>query len=368
MSWRGRAVLGGPARAASGLGARRTPARRSRPGAARRPAPRWPRPLHEDGSAQQRQPGPRSVTTSAIQSAASRAETSVILSARTARRRARRRNRAAGWQCRGPVRHQRQPAAVMVDHHRQVAVVALIRRSHRCRCGAGPRTESSALFGVRPRPGPRSRPRCARRSASIRTARGFRTRHRQPGHRVIKRIRVPGVMARPRHRHHGRPRARGGTPRPAHRPPAPPAPCPDPGPAPTGADPHPGRTRAPCGRSGHKRRHHQLGAVSPLLVELGSPPRSPCAYRHPTAHAITSHCARRCPLLRFLTLDKPETLSDNDVRLFRPQTHPRNGQKSPRFGRGHVDVAVHQRCVLVGRRPGVTDYGRRVSPPQTVVF
>ena len=34
------------------------------------------------------------------------------------------------------------------------------------------------------------------------------------------------------------------------------------------------------------------------------------------------------PRLWFLTFDKPETLSDNDVRLPRPETHPRNGQKS----------------------------------------
>jgi hypothetical protein len=36
--------------------------------------------------------------------------------------------------------------------------------------------------------------------------------------------------------------------------------------------------------------------------------------------------------LWFLTFDKPETLSDNDVRLPRPETHPRNGQKSPFCG------------------------------------
>jgi hypothetical protein len=37
-------------------------------------------------------------------------------------------------------------------------------------------------------------------------------------------------------------------------------------------------------------------------------------------------------LLLVLTFDKPETLSDNDVRLPRPETHPRNGQKSPFCG------------------------------------
>ena len=134
-------------------------------------------------------------------------------------------------------------------------------------------------------------------------------------------------------------RARGSSPA-AHRPPAPPAPCPNPGPA-TGADPHPGHTRAPCGRSGHSGATPRFAAApAPPPARRRQPPprrtrcpRSPCAYRHPTAHAITSHCARRCPLLRFLTLDKPETLSDNDVRLFRPQTHPRNVSEEPQICR-----------------------------------
>ena len=63
-------------------------------------------------------------------------------------------------------------------------------------------------------------------------------------------------------------------------------------------------------------------------------PRSPCGGRHPAAHAITSYCARRCWLLWFLTFDKPETLSDNDVRPPRSRTHPRIGQKSPIFAPG----------------------------------
>ena len=63
--------------------------------------------------------------------------------------------------------------------------------------------------------------------------------------------------------------------------------------------------------------------------------RAPSAYRHPAAHAITSHCARRCPLLWFLTFDKPETLSDNDVRLLSPRTHPRKCQKSQKSLRFH---------------------------------
>ena len=61
--------------------------------------------------------------------------------------------------------------------------------------------------------------------------------------------------------------------------------------------------------------------------------RSPCAYRHPAAPAITSHCARRCLLLWFLTFDKPETLSDNDVRPLNAATNPRKRQRSHIFER-----------------------------------
>ena len=105
-------------------------------------------------------------------------------------------------------------------------------------------------------------------------------------------------------------------------------------PAPT---PHPGHTKAPCGRSGHsgaKPRFVVAPAPPPAQPRQRPPgrtrcPRSPSAYRHPTAHAITSHCARRCPLLWFLTFNKPETLSDNDVRPLRSATRPRKCQKSP---------------------------------------
>ncbi len=37
-------------------------------------------------------------------------------------------------------------------------------------------------------------------------------------------------------------------------------------------------------------------------------------------------------VLVFLILDKPETLSHNDVRLLRTQTHPRKCQKSHELG------------------------------------
>ncbi len=47
-------------------------------------------------------------------------------------------------------------------------------------------------------------------------------------------------------------------------------------------------------------------------------------------------------LLVFLILDKPETLSHNDVRLLRTQTHPRKCQKSPKtVGIGGFRVCSH---------------------------
>jgi len=117
----------------------------------------------------------------------------------------------------------------------------------------------------------------------------------------------------------------------APRPPALPVPFPNPGPA-TGAYPHRGHTRVLCGRSAHSAvKHRCVGAPAPPPARRRPPRptprlRSPCGDRHPAAHAITSHCARRCLLLWFLTFDKPETLSDHDVRLLRPKTHPRNRQ------------------------------------------
>ena len=82
------------------------------------------------------------------------------------------------------------------------------------------------------------------------------------------------------------------------------------------AEPRPGRTRATT--SWAPSAPSSSNSMSSITV----------AYRHPTAHAITSHCARRCPFLWFLTLDKPETLSDNDVRPLTSTPHPRMGQKS----------------------------------------
>ena len=122
--------------------------------------------------------------------------------------------------------------------------------------------------------------------------------------------------------------------------------------------PSPGHTRAPFGRSDHsdaKPRCVALPAPPPAGRRQSPPrrtrcPRSPSAYRHPTAHAITSHCARRCPLLWFLTFDKPETLSDNDVRPLRSATRPRKCHKSP-ISRSFVPKSVPKRS-LIFCRPG----------------
>jgi hypothetical protein len=105
------------------------------------------------------------------------------------------------------------------------------------------------------------------------------------------------------------------------RPPASPAPCPNPGPA-TGADHRRGHTGAPEPRSGHIDPTPSCAAgPGPPPTPLRRPapgraqsPRSRCGGRHPTPHAIASHCARRCSLPWFLTFHKPETLSHNDVR------------------------------------------------------
>jgi MerR family transcriptional regulator, copper efflux regulator len=90
-------------------------------------------------------------------------------------------------------------------------------------------------------------------------------------------------------------------------------------------------------------KHHFVAAPAPLPTcrPRRLPPRTPrtrcprsrCAGRHPAAPAIASHCARRCPLLWFLTFDKPETLSGNDVRLSSGATPPTEVSQEPRFGR-----------------------------------
>jgi hypothetical protein len=67
----------------------------------------------------------------------------------------------------------------------------------------------------------------------------------------------------------------------------------------------------------HPRRRH---SAADLLLELDL-----LDHRAPfdTQQAITSHCARRCLLLRFLTFDKPETSSHNNMRLIASTTHHR---------------------------------------------
>nr|VTP02550.1 hypothetical protein BIN_B_04571 [Mycobacterium riyadhense] len=195
-----------------------------------------------------------------------------------------------------------------------------------------PRTGRRAAR-CRSRPGPRSRRRCARRSASTRTPRFSNTPPpaTPPCHRTRRYARHGDAPTAP-----PPPSVHGwGSSPVVLRPPAPPAPRPNPGRA-TRAGPHRGHTRAPCGHSGVK--HHFAAAPEPppawrprrlpLRIPRTRCPQSPCAGRHPAAHAITSHCARRCPLLWFLTFDKPETLSHNDVRLFTSIAGPRKRQRS----------------------------------------
>ena len=77
-----------------------------------------------------------------------------------------------------------QPAAVVVDHHRQVLVVALVGDL----IDADPAQTGEpvdALLGVGPDPG-HDRPDGAPGDPHQLAHRGFRTRHRQPGHRVIE--------------------------------------------------------------------------------------------------------------------------------------------------------------------------------------
>ena len=132
------------------------------------------------------------------------------------------------------------------------------------------------------------------------------------------------------------PSARGWDTRPAaRRPPATPAPCPGPVPA-TGAGPHPDRRTAPSARSDRSGPAHPAAAAHvrppphhPRRRHRTRSPRSPPAYRHPAAHAITSNCARRFLALRFLTYDKPETLSDNDVRPFSTCYTPMEASEEP---------------------------------------
>ena len=166
-----------------------------------------------------------------------------------------------------------QPATVVVDHHRQVVVVALVGDL----IDTDPaqiREPVDALFGVGPDPG-HDRPHGAPGDPHQLAHRGFRARHRQPGHRVIEGKGVPGMMTRPRHRHHGRPMRGAVHPRriglqhhlhgaPIQAPPA----------APTLTPVIPGRPAAAAATAARNTaswphpRHHQLGAVSPLLVEL----------------------------------------------------------------------------------------------------
>ena len=168
-----------------------------------------------------------------------------------------------------------QPAAVVVDHDRDVVVSALI----------GDLVDADTpqigkpinrLISISPHPRD-DRPHGAPGDPHQLTHRGFRTRHGQPGHSVIEGIGMSGMMARPRHRDHRRPISGAVDPRGVglqhhlHR-----APIQGPPAAPTfttvivfgkrrlgPAAPTPTRHRASRPHPGH----HQLGAARALLVE-----------------------------------------------------------------------------------------------------
>jgi hypothetical protein len=198
--------------------------------------------------------------------------------------------------------------------------------------------DRSMRLSVSPTPGPPSPPRCARRSASVDTPRFSNTPRpaRPPRHRRRRYARRGGVLTAPlspsAHERRSFPR-RIRLLHHLHR-----APIQAPPPAPTFTAVIPGRpTPATATTTRHPASwpypgHHQLHPVGLLLTEL-NPLDHSAAVDTQTADAIASHCARRCSLLRFLTSDKPETLSHNDVPALTSTTHPRIHQKSQKSRR-----------------------------------
>ena len=159
---------------------------------------------------------------------------------------------------------------------------------------------------------------------------------RPPGHRNS--VGMPGTVARPGHRGHRRPVFGAAHPRRLgleHHLHGAPIQAPPPARTLTPVIPRPPTaTTAAAARnptSWPHPRQHPAGRCQPgpRRTPRTRCPRSPCACRHPTAHEITSHCARRCPLPWFLTLDKPETLSDNDVRPTHPENPPTEMSQEP---------------------------------------
>lgn len=84
-------------------------------------------------------------------------------------------------------------------------------------------------------------------------------------------------------------------------------------------------------------------SMSSITVRLSTP--------DPATRGITSRCACRCPVLRFLTFISPETLSDNDVRLPSPTIHRRQHQGEP----GVAAVRLQIGCC----RRTTSEFGRR---------
>ena len=93
-----------------------------------------------------------------------------------------------------------QPAAVVVDHHRDVVVVTLVGDLVDADTPQ-PGKPVNGLVHIGPHPR-HDRPHGAPGDPHQLTHRGFRTRHGQPGHRVIEGVGMPGMVACPRHRYH----------------------------------------------------------------------------------------------------------------------------------------------------------------------
>ena len=182
----------------------------------------------------------------------------------------------------------------------------------------------------RPTPGPRSPPRCARRSASTHTPRFSNTppSTRPPCHQSVG---VPGVMARPRHRHHRRPMGGAIHPRriglqhhldrsPIQPTPAPPTLTPVIErrlalAAPTAAQ-HPAARPHP--------RHHQLDTIGRLLAELESSITVRLSTPNSPRHNLTLRTSLPAPLVP----DLRQARNLKRQRRAPPQTNHRPTEES----------------------------------------